>query len=278
MAVVNGDSGAGTPNDEETAAMTIPGSSAGAGRSVQRPRGVRVSLKDEVAAYVREIILSGEILPGAKIDQDEISAILGVSKLPVREALIQVESEGLVQTKMHRGAFVAQITPDDVRDHYHIYGLVCGLAASRAALTLTDEQLDALEGIAEAMEQSRDAELLEQLNVDFHRHINRAGGSRRLLAVLRHLANSLPAHFFESTPGWEDLANKHHREILQRLRARDARGSGEAMVAHVRAGAEFAVGVLASRGYWVEASPLLKEGGDAGGRELRAPTHGCRSV
>jgi DNA-binding GntR family transcriptional regulator len=213
-------------------------------------RRARRTLKDEVAAHVRETILSGEALPGSKVDLDEIAAVMGVSKLPVREALIQLESEGLIETITHRGSFVAMSTPDDVRDHYHIYGLVCGLAATRAAMTMSDEALDQLEAICFRMESSEDPGVLQELNVEFHRLVNRAGSSGRLLAVLRYLASSLPGRFYEFNPGWSHDANTHHREILGYLRARDREKAGHAMAEHTRLGSEFAVKLLEERGYW----------------------------
>ena len=214
------------------------------------PARTRMSLKDEVAVHVREQILSGQLLPGSKIDLDGISDVMGVSKLPVREALIQIESEGLIVNHRHRGAFVAMLAPEDVRDHYHIYGLACGIAASRAALSMTPDQLDALEAVIVEMEGSSDLAHLEKLNVTFHRLINRAGASGRLIAVLRTLSNSLPGRFYELTPGWAERANMHHREILGHLREGDSDAANEAMVSSIREGAEYTVRILTERGYW----------------------------
>lgn len=209
-----------------------------------------MTLKEEVAAHIREQILSGKNLPGSKIDLDEVSALMGVSKLPVREALIQLESEGLIESRTHRGSYVAMTTPDDVRDHYHIYGLVCGLAATRAATTMSADELDKLESVCERMEASDDQAVLQDLNVEFHRLVNRAGSSRRLLAVLRYLAHSLPGRFYEFAEGWSHDANQHHREILGHLRARDGQAAGRAMSEHTRLGSEYAVKLLEERGFW----------------------------
>ncbi len=213
-------------------------------------RRPRPTLKDEVAAHIRERILAGESLPGSKIDLDEISEVMGVSKLPVREALIQLESEGMIESRKHRGSYVAMTTPDDVRDHYHIYGLVCGLAATRAATSMSEQDLDRLESICERMEASDDPAVLQDLNVQFHRQVNRAGSSSRLLAVLRYLANSLPVRFYEFAQGWSHDANRHHREILGYLRVRDGQAAGRAMSEHTRLGSEYAVKLLEERGFW----------------------------
>jgi DNA-binding GntR family transcriptional regulator len=223
------------------------GSRPGAGERRARPR---MTYRDEVAAHLREMILSGELLPGSRISPEGIAETLQVSKLPVREALIQLDSEGLIETRAHKGSTVAMTTPDDVRDHYQIYGLACGMAASRAATSISPARLDELEKICEAMESGEDPAELQELNVEFHRLVNREGSSGRLLAVLRYLANSLPARFYEFAPDWSHDANEHHREILQHLRKGDSEAAGRAMSEHVALGAEFAVKVLQERGYW----------------------------
>jgi DNA-binding GntR family transcriptional regulator len=220
----------------------------GESRPARRRR--RTTLKDDVAAYIRERILSGEAAAGSKIDIDGIAEEMDVSTLPVRQAIIQLESEGLIENRNYRGNFVAMLSPEDVQDHYQAYGLVSGVAVSRAASVLSTEQIDELDEIVTRMEQSDDFELLEQLNIEFHRRLNRAGASRRLTSILRTLANSLPGTFYEFAPGWRHQANEHHRQILRHLRNRDADAAARAVAEHFRAGGDFAVSVLKDRGYW----------------------------
>jgi DNA-binding GntR family transcriptional regulator len=215
-------------------------------------RAARSNLKDEVAAHLREAIYSGRLRPGEKIDQDDIAAQLGVSKLPVREALIAVESEGLVRSIPRRGAFVDQLTPDDVRDHYRIYGLVSGVAAGRAALHLTDGQLAELDDVLRAMKKERSTARQEELNHLFHRTINVTGGSRRLRSIVRLLSNTLPERFYEFASGWRDIAIKEHERILKALRAHDSAEAERAMVDHISSGGEYAVQMLQDLGFWSE--------------------------
>lgn len=211
----------------------------------------RSNLKDSVAAHIRELIFSGQLRPGSKVDQEQIASQLGVSKLPVREALISLENEALIHNLPRRGAFVAQLTPDDVRDHYRIYGLLSAIAAERAARLLTDDELDELDRLLAAMEAADvPADELEALNFEFHRMINRAGGSNRLAAVLRLFADSIPTRFYEFTTGWSDHAADHHRVILRALRARDAQAASQAMADHLTSGGDYAVRLLAESGFW----------------------------
>lgn len=212
----------------------------------------RSNLKDGVAAHVRARIFSGDLRPGSKIDQDQLAAQLGVSKLPVREALITLESEALIENVARRGAFVAELTPADVRDQYNVFGIVSGLAAERAATCLSEDDLRRLAELATAMENSASSEEQEALNFAFHRTINVAGMSRRLRSVLRLLGNSLPTRFFVSHPQWADVAHADHRAIVAALQARDAVGSRAAIEHHLRDSAELAVEILAERGFWGE--------------------------
>jgi len=211
---------------------------------------LRSNLKDGVAAHVRARIFSGEWRPGSKIDQDQLAARLGVSKLPVREALITLESEALIENVPRRGAFVAELTTTDVRDHYNVFGIVSGLAAERAAQRVTDDDVDRLRDLAVAMENSTSAEEQENLNFQFHRIINICGASRRLRAVLRLLGNSLPTRFFVAHPEWADIGHADHRAIVSALERRDAAAAREAVERHLRDSADLAVTILSERGFW----------------------------
>ena len=210
----------------------------------------RRNLKDEVAIYIREQIFSGAFKPGEKIDQDGIALELGVSKLPVREALIGLEAEGLVTNLARRGAFVADLTPEDVLDHYAIFGLLAGLAYERASERITEEELAGLEEITSRMEATDDLHEQEDLNARFHRMIHQIGGSRRLKSVLRMLVQSIPRGFYEFTPGWSDQAMRDHRAILKALKERDGEGAARAAQEHLAAGGEAAVAMLRATGFW----------------------------
>lgn len=213
-------------------------------------RRERPNLKQEVGVYLRDQILSGALRPGDKIDQDTTAAELGVSKLPVREALITLETEGLVENVARRGSFVSPLVPDDVLDHYAIYGLVAGLAAERAATRLSDEDLEYLERLAHKMETSDHPAEQEELNFQFHQLINKAGSSRRLLSVIRLLANNMPRQFFEFAADWPKRAHQDHRRIIAALRSRDAAAAARATTDHLREGGQYAVRVLREGGLW----------------------------
>jgi DNA-binding GntR family transcriptional regulator len=223
------------------------------------------SLKDSAAVYLREQILTGRLTPGTKIDQDEISEALGISRLPVREALIELADEGLVDAVPRRGAYVARLERADILDHYRIFGLVAGLAASRAATSLTDAQLAELRRVHESFAAAADADAQATWNHEFHKRINRAGGSRRLVSVLALLGRSVPVRYFEFVPGWAETSGRHHERILAALEQRDAHEAQRLMEHHVTEGGELAVGILQEMGYWDGSDP----GRERDGRGVR---------
>lgn len=212
---------------------------------------MRENLKNEVAKRIRDRILAGSLTPGSRIDQDAVAESLGVSRLPVREALIMLEVEGLVDNLARRGSFVAAVSPEDIRDHFEMFGLLSGIAAGRAAGVLDTSDLETLRANTVQMEQTRDPHELDELNIAFHRHINRAGGSRRLKAVLRMLASNMPTHFFEfHDDAWTARAVKEHWLIFNALESRDGPAAAAAFADHFRSSGDQAVIALNAAGFW----------------------------
>ena len=209
------------------------------------------SLKDSAADYLREQILTGRLTPGTKIDQDEISDALGVSRLPVREALIELANEGLVDAVPRRGAFVARLERADIVDHYRIFGLVAGLAASRAATSLTD---------AAARRAARGPRVVRR------RHRRRRAGDVEPRVPQAHQ----PRRWFAPPGVGARAAVAQPARALLRVRARVGRGVGAAtttgsslrsssatrheaqrvMEHHVTESGELAVEILQEMGYW----------------------------
>ena len=208
------------------------------------------SLKDRAAAYLREQILTGQLTPGTKIDQDEISEALGISRLPVREALIELAQESLVDAVPRRGAFVARLERADIIDHYRIFGLIAGLAGSRAASSLTDEELATLRQVHQSFVAATDPEEMAHWNHEFHKIINQAGGSRRLASVLGLLSRSLPVRYFEFVPNWAQISAGHHARILSALEAHDANEAQRMTEHHLAESGDLAVQILQEMGYW----------------------------
>src|SRR3954470_19651214 len=120
------------------------------------PRLARRSSGDEAALLIRRMIFDGELRPGERVPQDDVAAMLGISRIPVREALIALEREGWVTIEMHRGAFVNALDEQEVRDHYELFGLVYSFAARRARARGGDGLVDRLGAIQKQLGATND--------------------------------------------------------------------------------------------------------------------------
>lgn len=221
----------------------------------------RQNLNKEVAQHVRDGIFSGRIRPGERLDQDAIAETLDVSRLPVREALITLEAEGLIRIVARRGAFVARLTQQDIRDHFEMFGLLSGLAAQRAATTIGRDHLRRLEELNESLRRSDDPSEHDRLNFEFHQTINHVGASGRLTSGLAMLSNSMPTRFLEFGTETElrTRAVDEHAQIIAALRSSLEDEAAAAVVSHFKSTGHQAVEILDQRGFWDEDEPSEDE-------------------
>ena len=172
-------------------------------------------LSREVATVLRERILTGALRPGQRLIEVTLSQQLGLSRGPVREALRQLASEGLVQEEPHRGARVARLTATDVHEICEVRAALEGKAAERVAVKhpeALEELRSVLNGIEAAAEQA-DARKAIELDLEFHDTLCRLSGNKRLHAAFRTTAPVLRTLFlFEESAfraGIAELAGKH---------------------------------------------------------------------
>jgi DNA-binding GntR family transcriptional regulator len=191
----------------------------------------RPNLQDEVARWIRRAIFAGELKPGQRINHDEIAEKLELSRLPIREAMIALEREGLIRTIPRRGSFVWEFRRQDILDQYEVYAIVSGLATERAAANLSEEELAELRRSVGEMTAAKEPDQREAANDQFHAIINRASRSPRLMWLLGLLASSVPVGFHDT--GWE-IAARDHLEIIECLEGRDAQAAAQAMRDHIR--------------------------------------------
>ena len=218
--------------------------------AVYRTRPVkRERFAEQVASELRDMILSGRLAFGERIDQDALADAHGMSRLPVREALIALEQEGLVVNTTRRGAYVAQLSPEDVLDQYEVYGVVAGIAAARAAERLTADEIADLRKAHEQFVRAKGGAAQQRSNEEFHRIINRAASSR-LRTTLALLSRSLPSHHYMFDSAWAKLAAKHHARVLVAIERRDPVAARAAMTDHLVASGRQAVVALTGKGFW----------------------------
>jgi DNA-binding GntR family transcriptional regulator len=215
-------------------------------RSVKR----RKNLADEAAGFIRSAIMSGDLRPGERIDQDAVAEQLGVSRLPVREALIGLAQEGLVDNQPRRGAFVARFSKEDVVDHYQLFGQVAGLAAARAVARMNDADVAELIALHHRLSNSRDVVEQRQLNHELHRRITIASESQRIISMVGLLSRSLPMPYDKLPPEWLADAEQQHSDIIDAFTRRDTLAAQRSMEQHIASSGRHAVEVLDRLGFF----------------------------
>jgi DNA-binding GntR family transcriptional regulator len=185
----------------------------------------RAQLSDEVANHLRAAIMSGTLRPGTFIRLDETAAELGVSITPVREALLKLRGEGMVQLEPHRGHVVLPLTRQDIEDIFWLQATIAKELAAAATDHITDGEIDELDRINHALETtigSSEADTIAGIEFAFHRVFNQASGRIKLAWFLLNAARYMPVRVYAADPDWGVAAVDHHRQLIAALRRRDA--------------------------------------------------------
>lgn len=196
------------------------------------------SLSSRVFRTIREDILSGKYATNEELKEKAIGDELGVSRTPVREALRQLELEGLVSIIPNKGAYVVGITQKDVKDIYEIRSRLEGLCARWAAEYITKEQLDELEEniyLSEFHSAKENYEQVVELDSKFHEILYNASGSkelRRILLDFHHYVQRV-RKITLGEPKRVVNSNEEHRKILEALKLHDADSAEKLANEHV---------------------------------------------
>ena len=215
----------------------------------------RQQLPEEVASYVREMIISGAVRPGDFLRLEPIAEAVGVSNTPVREGLLALRSQGFVQMVPRRGFVVAPFSPQDVRDLFWAQAQLAGELAARAAKNMTPELIAKLEANLAAYEKALadgDEDGIAQLGYAFHREINLATDSHRLALLLGSIARQLPNRFYATIEGRAAETRDEHPLLLDALRQHDSRKARTRMEKHILGGADHLIEILDQRGLWAD--------------------------
>ena len=199
----------------------------------------KYSLRGRVFHKIREDILNGNYKENEELKEVTIGQELGVSRTPVREALRQLELEGLVEIIPNRGAFVTGIQAKDVHDIYMIRSRLEGLCARWACDYITKEQMDDMEEnlyLADFHAKKGNMEQMAQLDNNFHMILYAAGNSKMLehllidyhQYVLRIRRNTL------STLDRALASNAEHRAIMEAIKAKDPEKAEALAAEHMR--------------------------------------------
>jgi DNA-binding GntR family transcriptional regulator len=205
---------------------------------------VTTTVRAQAASVLRDRILTGHLQPGDRLDLDQLTAEFGISRTPIREALLELSYEGLVEITPRSGMAVVGITPEDAVDNFAVLAALVGKAAEMATGRLTPAGLAELGVLAEDIEGSDD---VVAANRRFHRALNMAARSPRLLTYLRQAVRVVPGNYFELFPEAEQRSKREHAALLEAMRRGDAPAARALAEAHVLSAGEALGDWLASR-------------------------------
>jgi DNA-binding GntR family transcriptional regulator len=232
--------------------------SSGAEQAEKHPFAGRVrrrSLSDQVAVALRDMILTGNLKPEQRVTQDELATSLGVSTMPIREALLKLAHEGLVEASPSRSFRIVRHTREDIRDIYWMHATLAGELAARACRQLAEDPgvLARLRRHQRAMLEAAaagDTAGMESANWDFHREINRLATAPTLLLMLEGTLRLIPQHFYALVKAWGPVAQAGHQAILATFEANDPEAARVAAMNHAKDAGELIIAQFTDTGYW----------------------------
>ena len=204
---------------------------------VSTPSGNPVA-SQRVAEAIAARILSGELAPGTRIKQEELAAELGASRVPVREALRILESRGLVGLRANSGAWVADMTPEDLTLSYQIRERVEPLLLLDSLPRLTEADTAELRETQEAIEATADVEEFLALDRKLH-WISYRGHRTTLLATMVERLWDTTQHYrreFVRLSGGSSswVTNSEHRLLIEAIERRDPSAAEDVLALHIR--------------------------------------------
>ena len=199
------------------------------------------TLREWAYLRVRDMIVSGELAPGADINERELCDRLELSKSPLREALRQLAQEGLVVAAANKGSYVAELTTEDIDEIHTLRYYLEALEVRLAAVRVTPGQIAELRRNIAEMEACTDAgdpEGSAACDTEFHLMLARIAGHRRLLRVQEGLQTDLRRAMAQQRSrtghqGGSDAATRH-RAIVEALEVHDPDRASDLMKAHIR--------------------------------------------
>lgn len=202
-----------------------------------RPAGRSRTAHEYVLSTLRSAILGGSLAGGTRLVQTELAAELEVSTTPVREALRDLATEGLVYFDPHRGAVVRSLDINEVREIYELRITLEPLMVRRTIERSTDEQLDRAEQLARRMRDETNPSVWVDLNREFHAVFSEMEEGSRLAGIMASLRDSASAYVglsLEARPEQIPQANQEHAKLVRLYRERDVEAAIELTLQHLQ--------------------------------------------
>lgn len=186
-------------------------------------------LRDKITDFIRDLIISGEVKPGEKLTEESLSSQLGISRTPLREALLNLQSEGLVRVLPRKGAIVENLSKEDANETYLIKGILEALAGKLATEHITEEEIQKLIEINNSIlkisqSKKKDPKEILKLNAEFHRIIIKASKAKKLIKYIDDLRKHTLRYNFMYLALMDHIQDsiREHDKIIKALKKRDA--------------------------------------------------------
>ena len=195
-------------------------------------------LRDVVFNTLRNAILTGELSPGERLMEIKLADKLGVSRTPIREAIRKLELEGLVVNTPRKGAELANISAEDLRDVLEVRRSLEVLAIRLACDKMTEETLELLHENIDAFKHSIDAKAtsdIASVDVSFHDIIYKSTGNNRLIQILNNISEQMYRYRFEyikNKEAWNRLVEEH-MNIYEAIKNRDKELAVKSILLHI---------------------------------------------
>jgi len=203
------------------------------------------TLVDDVIERLRDAILNGSFKPGQPLREEQLAAMLDISRGPVREALVRLEREGLVQVRRHRGAIVAQLSRSDVEEVYSLRLALERLAIQHAIRYASEDDFTAMEKVITAFDRALahnpSEHEIAKLDLQFHDIIYHAARHQRLYDCWTNLRSQIYIFLLSrniANPDFRKITLEGHTEILSILRSRNEDQALITIEEHLRAAYE----------------------------------------
>ncbi|MGW1717488.1 GntR family transcriptional regulator [Streptomyces sp. NPDC002156] len=200
--------------------------------------GTGEQAKQHALERLRQAILRGDMAPAQRLVENELAEQFGVTRASVRAALIELESEGLVERIRNRGSRVRVVTVEEAVAITECRMVLEGLCAAKAAVAATDDQLAQLTGVGEAMAKAvanGEPVTYSELNQDLHARIRQFSGQQTAVELLEKLNAQLVRHRFQLAlrPGRPQQSLSEHLAMVETITARDPQAAEKAARAHL---------------------------------------------
>ncbi len=195
-------------------------------------------LSEQLRERIEEQVVTGVYRPGMRLDETELAASFGVSRTPIREALIQLASAGVIEMRPRRGAVVATIAPERLQEMFEVMAELEAMCARRAAGTITEDERDALTAAHRACRDAlkeADADVYYRVNEAFHQILYAASHNSFLAEQSLSLQRRLrPFRRLQlRVPGRMESSFSEHGQVLAAILAGEAERAATCLRAHV---------------------------------------------